>query len=253
MEETKAIEVKGLTSDYHGEPVLHGVDLSVKSGERVGVVGPNGAGKTTLLLHLAGLLFGRGSISLDGISVEPKNLSMVRRKMGLVFSDPEDQLFMPTLEEDAAFGPLNLGLSEEEALRLARESLTRMGLFQSKDRSSHHLSDGEQRRAAIATILAMNPSIWLLDEPTANLDPRGRRELISTLRALSGTVLVASHDLDLVVQVCGRCWVMDQGVVVADGPTKEVLADALLMEKHGLEVPWCLCSSAKNAQRENAK
>lgn len=251
-----AIMVDGLSFDYHGTQALCGISFSLQVGERVGLVGPNGAGKTTLLLHLAGLLSGQGTVRVLGDERNAKSPPRTHPRVGLVFSDPEDQLFMPTLEEDVAFGPLNQGCQPGEAVRRARVALERMGLLSSKDRSSHHLSDGEQRRAAIATVLAMEPSIWLLDEPTANLDPRGRRELCEILRHLPGTMVLASHDLDLVVQVCSRCLLLDGGALVANGPTRTVLTDACLMELHGLEVPWRFrleCGSEVGSQEEQRK
>jgi len=231
------IEVIDLRYDYHGTQALNGVSFRFSAGERVGLVGPNGAGKSTLLQHLNGLLTGSGRVIVQGRPLDKANLAWVRSRVGLVFADPEDQLFMPTLIEDAAFGPLNMGLSRDEAQAKAEAALARVRLSALANRSPHHLSDGERRRAALATVLAMEPSIWLLDEPTANLDPRGRRELLALLEQLSGSVLVASHDLDMVAQVCERCLVLDAGELVCDGPTRSVLGDAELMEAHGLEVP----------------
>jgi len=231
------IEVADLRYDYHGTPALNGVSFSLSAGERVGLIGPNGAGKSTLLLHLNGLLAGKGDIQVWGRPVTGDNLAWVRSQVGLVFADPEDQLFMPTLIEDAAFGPLNMGLSRDEALARAGQALAQVRLSALADRSPHHLSDGERRRAALATVLSMQPAVWLLDEPAANLDPRGRRELIALLKKLPGSVLVASHDLDMVAQVCERCLVLDAGELVSDGPTAAVLGDAALMDAHGLEVP----------------
>jgi energy-coupling factor transporter ATP-binding protein EcfA2 len=235
-----AIAVEDLSFDYHGLVALQGVSFSVAAGERIGLVGPNGAGKSTVLLHLNGLLSGQGTVRINGTVVGKQTLAEVRGLVGLVFPDPEDQLFMPTLHEDAAFGPLNMGLGREEAGRRAQAALETMGLSELKDRSGHNLSDGERRRAAIATVLSMQPRIWVLDEPAANLDPRGRRELIGILKELPGTVVLASHDLDLVVQVCERCLLLDGGVLVADGETGQLLSDQGLMEAHGLEVPWRL-------------
>jgi cobalt/nickel transport system ATP-binding protein len=232
-----AIEVAGLSFDYHGSPAIKDVSFAVAPGERVGFVGANGAGKSTLLLHLNGLLTGRGSVRIDGMEVVKKNLGRIRRRVGLVFPDPEDQLFMPTLEEDVAFGPLNMGDTGDVALKKAHQALGRMGLADLANRSSHHLSDGERRRAAIASVLSMQPSIWVMDEPAANLDPRGRRELVKIMKDLPGTIVLASHDLDLVVQVCERCLVLASGQIVADGETRKLLMDAELMERNGLEVP----------------
>ena len=235
--EQTVVEVTDLHYDYHGTEALTGVSFSLRAGERVGLIGPNGAGKSTLLLHLNGLLAGRGQVRVDGTLLGAGTLAEVRAKIGLVFSDPEDQLFMPTLLEDAAFGPLNMGLDQPTALARAEAALTRLGLADKLDRSPHHLSDGERRRAALATVLSMEPAVWVLDEPAANLDPRGRRELITLLGELTGTVLLASHDLDMVVQTCQRCLLLDGGKLVRDGDTREVLSDVELMQTHGLEVP----------------
>lgn len=237
-----ALEVEGLDFAYHGHggeadrQVLHQVSFRIGEGEKVGMVGPNGAGKSTLLLHLNGLLTGQGRLKVKGRPINKEHMAWVRSQVGMVFADPDDQLFMPTLVDDVAFGPLNMGEDHEQARQSAIQALERMGLKGFEDRSPHHLSDGERRRAALATVLSMNPSIWVLDEPAANLDPRARRELIALLRSLD-TVFVASHDLDLVLQVCERCLVLDAGRIVADGPVREVLGQAELMEKHGLEVP----------------
>ncbi|MBN2498656.1 MAG: energy-coupling factor ABC transporter ATP-binding protein [Deltaproteobacteria bacterium] len=231
-----AIEVRDLGFDYHGEPVLEGLGFEIQTGERVGLVGPNGAGKTTLLLLLDGLLRGRGEVRVLGTLLADRSLPWIRARLGLVFADPQDQLFMPTLLDDAAFGPLNMGLSREAARERARDALERMRLAGLAERSPHQLSHGEQRRAAMAAVLSMQPAIWLLDEPAANLDPQGRSELIELLRELP-TLLLASHDLDLVLQVCERCLVLDGGQLVAQGPTRELLSDESLMTAHRLEVP----------------
>ncbi len=232
-----ALEVIDLSFDYHGVAALSSVSFKIAQAERVGLVGPNGAGKSTLMLLLNGLLSGQGTIKVNQTLLSKKTIPQIRRQVGLVFPDAEDQLFMPTVEQDVAFGPLNMGLTTEQAEQKARDALDTMGLAGLAERSSHHLSDGERRRAAIATVLSMKPDIWVLDEPGANLDPQGRRELISILQNLPGTVLLASHDLDLVVQVCQRCLLLDGGQMIAEGPTQTVLADRELMEGHGLEVP----------------
>ncbi len=245
--ERPVVEVADLRYDYHGTPALRGVSFSISASERVGLIGPNGAGKSTLLLHLNGLLRGQGKVVVEGLALDKGSLAEVRSRVGLVFADPEDQLFMPTLVEDAAFGPLNMGLDRSKALARAEGALLRLGLSDKKDRSPHHLSDGERRRAAIATVLSMEPDVWVLDEPAANLDPRARRELIALLVDLPGTVVVASHDLDMVVQVCERCLLLDQGELVVDGPAREILADEELMEAHGLEVPLRLRMEAERS------
>ena len=241
MTDRPALQLREVHFNYHERPVLNGVSFSIASGERVGLIGPNGAGKSTLLLHLNGLLHARsGQVRVGSDLVTPSSERRVRAKVGLVFSDPEDQLFMPTLLEDVAYGPLNLGLSAEQAMRRAEGALQRVGLAGFAERTPHHLSDGERRRAAIATVLAMEPEIWVLDEPATNLDPRARRDLIGLLNDLPGTILLASHDLDLVLSVCTRCLLLDGGRVVADGSAETLLSDASLMEAHGLEVPLLL-------------
>ncbi|RLB57064.1 MAG: cobalt ABC transporter ATP-binding protein [Deltaproteobacteria bacterium] len=231
------LEVLSLQVSYHDVEAVRGVSFSLPEGERTGLVGPNGAGKSTLLLALDGLVPFSGQVRIGGLEVVRRNLAQVRRQVGIVFADSEDQLFMPTLLEDVAFGPLNLGLERDQALARARGALDRLGLQGMAERSSHHLSDGERRRAAVATVLAMRPRLWLFDEPATNLDPWARRDLVRVICQLEGTVLLASHDLDLVVQTCNRCLVMDEGRVVADGPVRQILGDEKLMESHRLEVP----------------
>ncbi len=232
-----ALSVEKLSFWYHEKKVLHDISFQINPGERVGVVGRNGAGKSTLLLHLNGLLRSTGNVYVNGVKIEKKSLASIRSQVGFVFSDTEDQLFMPTIIEDAAFGPLNMGLSLEEAYEKADSALARMRLTHLRNSTPHHLSDGERRRAAIATVLSMNPSIWVLDEPGANLDCQSRRELITLLRSLNGTVILASHDLDLVLQVCDRILIIEAGKLIADGKVKEVLSDENLMKPCGLEVP----------------
>ena len=213
-------------------------------GETVGLVGPNGAGKSTLLLHLNGLLpespNGQSSIWIDGSPVGPANLADVRRRVGLVFQDTNDQLFCPTLFEDVAFGPRQLGLSEAEVAQRVADCLAKVGLSGLEHRAPHHLSGGEKRRACLAGVLACQPSILVLDEPTSSLDPRGRRDLKELLLRIPLTKIIATHDLELVVQVCDRVIVLDRGAVVAEGPTETVLSDEPLMLEHGLERPHIL-------------
>ncbi|HYO35221.1 MAG TPA: ABC transporter ATP-binding protein [Geodermatophilus sp.] len=222
-----------------GHQALFGVDLRVARGERVAVLGPNGAGKTTLVLHLNGILTGgRGRVSVAGLPVEGRNLPEVRRRVGIVFQDPDDQLFMPTVGEDVAFGPRNLGLPEPEVAARVAAALEQVGMAGSADRPPHHLSFGQRRRVAVATVLSMHPEVLVLDEPSSNLDPAGRRELAEVLTALPVTVLMVTHDLPYALQLCPRSVVLDGGVVVADGPTREVLADADLLGRHRLELPY---------------
>jgi cobalt transport protein ATP-binding subunit len=222
-----------------GHQALFGVDLRVARGERVAVLGPNGAGKTTLVLHLNGILTGgRGRVSVAGLPVEGRTLPEVRRRVGIVFQDPDDQLFMPTVGEDVAFGPRNLGLPEPEVAARVARALEQVGMAGSADRPPHHLSFGQRRRVAVATVLSMHPEVLVLDEPSSNLDPAGRRELAEVLTALPVTMLMVTHDLPYALQLCPRSVVLDGGVVVADGPTRELLADADLLGRHRLELPY---------------
>jgi len=235
-----ALDVRGLTFAYpDGRRALHGVDLRVEPGERVALLGPNGAGKTTLALHLDGILrASAGTVRVGGLEVGPTTLREVRRRVQLVFQDPDDQLFSPTVRDDVAFGPANLGLRGAELDARVAEALTAVGMAEHAERVPHHLSFGQRRRVAIATVLAMRPDVLVLDEPTSNLDPAGRRELGEILDGLDAALLVATHDLPFALQLCPRAVVLDDGVVVADGPTADLLADADLMAAHRLELPY---------------
>lgn len=237
---TPAIRVRRLRHVYpDGQAALDGVDLEVDTGERVAILGPNGAGKTTLMLHLNGVLTATaGSVEIAGIPVERKVLRDVRRRVGLVFQDPDDQLFMPTVAQDVAFGPANFGVRGEELAARVADALNVVSLADHADRSPAHLSGGQRRRAALATVLACQPEILVLDEPSANLDPVARRELAETLLTLDATMLVVTHDLPYAAQLCDRAVVMDAGVVVADGPVAAILSDAELLARHRLELPW---------------
>jgi cobalt/nickel transport system ATP-binding protein len=222
-----------------GHQALFGVDLRVGRGDRVALLGPNGAGKTTLVLHLNGILqAGRGAVSVAGLPVAKPNLQEIRRRVGIVFQDPDDQLFMPTVHEDVAFGPRNLGLPEHEVAGRVAEALRQVGMAGFADRPPHHLSFGQRRRVAVATVLSMHPEILVLDEPSSNLDPAGRRELADVLQALPVTLLMVTHDLPFALQLCPRSVVLDGGVIVADGPTRELLADSALLGAHRLELPY---------------
>jgi energy-coupling factor transporter ATP-binding protein EcfA2 len=201
----------------------------------VSLVGPNGAGKSTLILHLNGILRGEGQVEVCGLPVEDGNLGRIRAAVGLVFQDPEDQLFSPSVGEDVAFGPMYMGLRREEVAERVERALASVGMPGSQARVPHHLSGGEKKRVAIATVLSMDPEILVLDEPTAGLDPRGRRGLIRLLGELPQTMLVATHDLRMVQELFPRTVVMDQGAIVADGPTKDILRDSALLGAHGLE------------------
>ncbi len=238
------LEAEGLAFAYpDGTQALAGIDLRVHPGEAVGLVGPNGAGKSTLVLHLGGFLTGRGTLKVAGLPVTSGNLREIRRRVGLVFQDPDDQLFMPTVHDDVAFGPLNLGLAPAVVEERVARALSAVGMAERVRRSPHRLSGGERRAVALATVLAMEPDLLVLDEPAAYLDPRGRRHLIAVLQALSVARLIVSHDLELVLSVCPRTVVLDGGRIVADGPSAVVLSDEPLMTAHGLEVPHSLLAA----------
>jgi len=216
---------------------LAGVSLQMAPGEKVALVGPNGAGKSTLMLHINGLLQGEGEIRVCGMPLTDDNLGVVRAKVGLVFQNPDDQLFSPTVYEDVAFGPLHLGQSEEEIHLRVTLALAQVGMEDYGQRLSYHLSTGEKKRVAIATVLAMQPELLVLDEPTSDLDPRARRQLINLLDELPISMLVATHDLLMVRDLLPRTVILDEGKVVADGPTSAILGDIALLEQHGLELP----------------
>jgi cobalt transport protein ATP-binding subunit len=229
------VEVNDLRFHYpDGRQALFGVDLTVPPGVKMALVGPNGAGKSTLMLHLNGILKGEGSVRVAGIDVNDDNLMQVRAAVGMVFQNPDDQLFSLTVYDDVAFGPLHMGLDGTETRRRVQDALAAVGMSNHIDRMSHHLSMGEKKRVAIATVLSMNPEILVLDEPSAGLDPRARRSLIRLLQELPMTMLIASHDLAMVAEVGDQTAVMDGGRVVACGPTAAILADAQLLEAHGL-------------------
>jgi cobalt/nickel transport system ATP-binding protein len=229
------IEVSDLRFSYpDGHEVLRGISFRIEPNEKVALIGPNGAGKSTLLLHLNGILRGRGSIRVCGVSIEDDNLGQIRASVGLVFQDPDDQLFSPTVEEDVAFGPLHMGLPPDEIRRRTAVALAAVGLSGYESRLCHHLSGGEKKRVAIATVLSMQPEILVLDEPTAGLDPRARRSFIRLLSGLPMTMLVSTHDLQMASEVLPRTLILDEGLILADGPTGQLLADSALLEKHGL-------------------
>ncbi|NOH04610.1 MAG: ABC transporter ATP-binding protein [Chloroflexi bacterium] len=220
-----------------GHTALKGVSMKLCSGDKVALVGPNGAGKSTLMLHLNGILNGRGEIEIAGKRLTHDNLPAIRSMVGLVFQNPDDQLFSPTVFEDVAFGPLHMGLPEAEVRARVDAALEAVRMSGYRDRLSHHLSVGEKKRIAIATVLSMKPSLLVLDEPSAGLDPRARRTLINLLRDLSITMLVSTHDMKMVQELFPRTIVMDEGQVVADGLTCDILEDEALLFEHGLEKP----------------
>ena len=221
-----------------GFEALRGVDLGVDGGEKVAIVGPNGAGKSTLLLHLNGVHEpSHGSVRIGGTLVDRSTVRRVRALVGLVFQDPDDQLFSPTVFDDVAFGPLHMGLPAASIHERVEAALAAVGMAGSERRMPHRLSLGQRKRVALATVLSMDPAVLVFDEPSAGLDPRGRRELIGVLRDLSQTMLVSTHDMRLVAEVFGRTVVMDDGRIVADGPTAGILGDERLLEAHGLERP----------------
>ncbi len=220
-----------------GHIALNGVSLNLSEGDKVALVGPNGAGKSTLMLHLNGILMGKGEVEVSGMCLTRDNLPAIRSMVGLVFQNPDDQLFSPTVFEDVAFGPLHMGLPEDEVRARVDAALEAVRMSAYRDRLSHHLSVGEKKRIAIATVLSMNPSLLVLDEPSAGLDPRARRTLINLLRDLPITMLVSTHDMKLVQELFPRTVVVDEGRVVADGSTKDILEDEALLTAHGLEKP----------------
>ncbi|MCA9930708.1 MAG: ABC transporter ATP-binding protein [Anaerolineales bacterium] len=221
-----------------GYQALSDVTLQIGPGEKVALVGPNGAGKSTLMLHLNGILNSENdAVQIAGLPMTKKNLPIIRAKVGLVFQNPDDQLFSPTVFEDVAFGPLHMGLPEADVRTRVERALAQVGMAEFGERLSHHLSIGQKKRIAIATVLAMQPEILILDEPSAGLDPRARRSLIHLLRDLPVTMLVSTHDMALVQELFARTIIMDEGRAVADGETAVLLADDVLLERHGLERP----------------
>jgi cobalt/nickel transport system ATP-binding protein len=236
------ISVADLAFSYPDETrALDGISFEIGHGESIALAGANGAGKSTLLSHLNGLLHAQeGAVRIGGVPVTSSTLSDVRRTVGMVFQDADDQLFMPTVEQDVAFGPLNLGLPAEDVEARGVDALERVGALGLRERPPYRLSGGEKRAAAIATVLAMEPSILVMDEPSSGLDPRARRRLIDLLRSFEHTKIIATHDLDMAVEVCERTIVLADGTVVADGPTLEVFSDESLLGKWGLELPRAL-------------
>ncbi len=224
-----------------GNQALFGVNLKVERGERVAILGPNGAGKTTLVMHMNGIHPAEhGSVSVAGEKIDTKDKELLRRirgKVGIVFQDPDDQLFMPTVGEDIAFGPYNMGIRGAELDAVVDQALALVHMSEFKDRPPHHLSFGQRRRVAVATVLAMKPEILVLDEPSSNLDPASRRELADILRSLKITTLMVTHDIPYAYELCERSIILSGGIVVADGDTKTILNDSKLLSENRLELP----------------
>ena len=235
------IQIRNVSHTIGSQTILNNICLDIPQGGITALIGPNGAGKSTLLLHLNGYLpLQRGEIRVGDIPLTKETAASVRRAVGLVFQDPDDQLFMPTVEEDVAFGPLNAKLPAEEVRQRVADALARVGMTHRRERPPYRLSAGEKRAVAIATVLALSPDVLVMDEPSSYLDPRSRRRLIDLLRSFGHTRIIATHDLELVVDVCTRVMVMDGGRIVADGPTRDILNDEALMQAHGLERPHSL-------------
>jgi cobalt/nickel transport system ATP-binding protein len=237
------ITIDNLTYRYpDGTEALSDISFQIAAGESVALMGPNGAGKTTLLLHVNGLIKSNsGVVKIFGVSVDGKrSLKEIRQRVGIVFQNPDDQLFCPTVFDDVAFGPLNYGLPAQEVMSRVQDALRAVEMPDFGDRVSHHLSFGEKKRISLATILSMKPDIILLDEPTSNLDPRARRNVIEVIRGMSATKIIATHDLEMALELCQRGIVLDSGRIVADGHISDILRDKDLLEEHGLEVPYSL-------------
>ncbi len=237
-----SLAVSGLAYSYpDGHQALYGIDLRIERGERVALLGPNGAGKTTLVMHCNGILGGGlGSVAIAGTTVDREDrtsLREVRRRVGIVFQDPDDQLFMPSVREDVAFGPANMGLSGAQLDARVTHALELVGMAEFADRPPHHLSFGQRRRVAVATVLSMEPEILVLDEPSSNLDPASREDLADILRSLDVTILMVTHDLLYALELCERAVIMAEGQIVADGRTRDLLRDAELMARHRLALP----------------
>ena len=235
------LEFRNVSFGYdRTSPVIRDLSFKINDGETVGLIGANGAGKSTVMKLILGLLSGEGEILLDGVEVKKETLSGIRKKIGFVLQDSDDQMFMPTVYEDMIFGPMNYGMSREEADRKADEVLEKLGITALKHRHNHRLSGGEKRMAAIATILAMEPEVILMDEPTAALDPYNRRIVINAVNGLSQTRIITSHDLDMIMDTCERVILLSSGRIAADGPAETILRDRALLEENRLELPLCL-------------
>lgn len=234
----KAVEINNLCFQYSdGTEALHDVSLSIEHGQKVALIGPNGAGKSSLLLALAGFANGTGQVRIDGQDMTKANLKTIRRVLGCCLENPDDQLFMPTLREDIAFGPLNLGLTPSEIDQRVTEALSTVGLLDKADKPPHHLSAGQKRAAAVATVLSMNPKIITLDEPDGSLDPRHRRQLEGLLKSLPQTLIIATCNMNFAYAIADRVILIDEGRIIADGPPDILMTNKALMLEHGLELP----------------
>lgn len=238
----KAIEIKHLNFSYpDGTSALKDISLDIFEKERIGIIGPNGAGKSTLLLHLNGILRGNNHIKISDSAITKESLPLIRKKVGLVFQNPDSQLFMPTVFDDVAFGPQNMGLNKQEVQDAVSEALKEVDMLDCKGRPSHHLSIGQKKRVSIAAVLSMRPEILVLDEPSSDLDPKHRKDLINILKRLEITKIIATHDLDLVLEVCSRVVLLDRGEVAAVGETLDIFNNRQLLEGHSLGIPSALC------------
>ena len=243
----KVIEISDLSYSYpDGKTALENVNLNIFEGESVGIVGANGAGKTTLILHINGIIRGNGNIRIVDMEMNDKNVRKIRSKVGLVFQNPEDQLFSPTVFDDVSFGPLNMKLPVDEVIKRTTDALEMVEMSGFEERSSHHLSEGEKKRISIATVLSMDPEILVLDEPTSNLDPKHRRELITLLKKINKTKIIVSHDLEAMLELCDRTVLMNKGKIVKDGTTRELMSDKRLMEENYLERPMSISGTTRD-------
>ena len=235
------IKFENVSFGYEKEiPVIKNLSFSINDEDTIGLIGANGAGKSTIMKLLLGLLQHKGRIIVDSLEVEKKNYPEIRKKLGYVLQDSDNQMFMPTVYEDMMFAPMNYGFTRDEAEKRVDETLKKLGLMELKHRHNHKISGGEKRMAAIATILAMDPEVILMDEPSTALDPMNRRTLINTIKQLPQTKIIASHDLDMILETCNRVILLNHGEIVADGKTKELLTNRKLLEANRMELPLCL-------------
>ena len=235
------IKFENVSFGYEKEiPVIKNLSFSIKDGDTIGLIGANGTGKSTIMKILLGLLQHEGHIIVDSLEVEKKNYPEIRKKLGYVLQDSDNQMFMPTVYEDMMFAPMNYGFTRDEAEKRVDETLKKLGLMELKHRHNHKISGGEKRMAAIATILAMDPEVILMDEPSTALDPMNRRTLINTIKQLPQTKIIASHDLDMILETCNRVILLNHGEIVANGKTKELLTNRKLLEANRMELPLCL-------------